>query len=111
MVVAAHDGLRPAARRERDALFLGFAHFVGMGGHLGSGFQRNQFHVPRAQSQRRPGRIDERVVVAPGLQELLGPAGQRALCSGGRYRNAVRATSIATLPPPMTTTRSPSDTR
>ena len=77
MAVRPEDRLRPAARHESDSLFLGLAHFVRMGGHLRAGLQADELDVAGAEPQRGAGSVEERVVVAPGLQELLCALGQR----------------------------------
>ena len=74
---APDHGLRAPAREQRDALLLRLAHLVGMRGHLAPRLERNQLNPPGAQPERGPGGVDEGVVVAPRVQQVLGAGGQR----------------------------------
>ncbi len=40
-------------------------------------FERDEVNLAGAEAQRGPRRVDERVVVAPGLEQVLGSGWQR----------------------------------
>ena len=66
----------PRRGSERDALLLGLPDLVRVGRHLGAGLEADELDVPRAQPQRGAGGVEEGVVVAPGLEQLLRALGQ-----------------------------------
>ena len=107
--------LRPERRMDLDSLDQAFFNLFFGSGHFFARFEANEVHFPRAHAQGLAGDVHELFhgdVHFAGSQFGRGALGICCrLASFCCSRMAERATSMATLPPPMTTTCLPMEKR